>query len=104
MEIIAEKGSESKTEKQLEGQPKPAKKTKDLELVILVRSSEEEISSLNRLCDMIITCALSEYEIVLTEKESKVLLTYQKNLRSVRIVLQEPDRPQTEKPIKVRTS
>lgn len=88
------KGLVAKSVPNLEAKPKPVEKTKDLVVNILVRSSVEEIQTLNHLCDMIITCVLSEFELVLVEKESKVLLTYQKNLRSVRLILQDPDQPE----------
>jgi len=67
-----------------------AKRVRDIEINILVRSSEENLVDLNHLCDNVITSVLSIYEVVLVEKETKILLQHQKTLKSVRLVLQEP--------------
>jgi len=76
-----------------------AKRTKDIDITISIRSSVETLKDLNHLCDMIITCVLSDYEVVLVEKEWKELLRSPTGLKTLRIVLQEP--PESEEITKV---
>lgn len=67
---------------------KPSK-TDDLEVVLLLRSSKEALGTLKHLSDHLVRCVLSQFELVLVEKEEKVLMQYQKTLRSLKIVLQD---------------